>query len=177
MIRSRLPVFLLFLGISQLAGGETARPAGGGQQPLTLDTRGLDAQTALREIAARTGLTLVASREVQGMLNVDLRDASLKDALTQICRIVGCEWSQSEGPSLLVLPLGPDERIKRMRAELRQLERERAEPEKPARFSLCSQGEDGQIEVLKIGGAANPTILKTKDGILRIWTCLQADQD
>ncbi len=181
MVRQTLLVFLLLLGAGQLAGRGAEVPGSNEllEQPMTVDAN-QNVQRALREIAAQAGLTLVASEEVQGMLMIGFRDVNLKRVLNKVCESVGCHWTLTESKTLVVMPLDPVERMQRLEEELRLLHRERAAEraaENPAQASLCTQGEDGKTEVLQLRGVAHPSLLKTKQGVLRVWMCQQPEPE
>jgi len=177
MLRQTMLVFLLLLGAGQLAGRAAEVPGSNEllEQPMTVDAN-QNVQRALREIAAQAGLTLVASEEVQGMLMIGFRDVNLKRVLNKVCEFVGCHWTLTESKTLVVMPLDPIERMQRLEDELQQLHRERA-AETLAPVSLCTQGDDGKTEVLQLRGVAHPSLLKTKEGVLRVWMCQQPEPE
>src|SRR3954453_1181065 len=173
MIRHSGLVLLLIASLSLLSPGSIASATASEgtvlQKPVTLDVRDLDVQRVLKEVAAQSGVSLVPSREVRGTLSLQMKDVSLKEVLTTVCSTVGCEWVLSDGPTLVVFPPGPEERIARMNEELRELGEQRAEPKETEPLRLCTSGDQGRIEILDVGGAASPTVIKRTDGIFRIW--------
>lgn len=89
-----IPFFISSASQPLHAANET--PAGAAEKTITLDVRDMEMADVLRMIADQSGLNLIASKNVKGLISISLQDVPVNKALEAILKVNNCGYLKED---------------------------------------------------------------------------------